>query len=363
MIINPLVATPAAANDPSFMQDLNTAIAILDATFTANVSVNIEIEEGTFEGQTLPKQTISEGNFNKGYSQTYTQLRADLINASDPGFFNNASLPNTTAINGISSFWISSTQARIFGVLPAADANNIDGFVGIGFNFNPGAERISGFLHEIGHALARVNLNLPVNGTPQFYSNLDLWRFTSPGTHDFDGTTSPPQQGVTPAYFSLDGGVTKVADWGVYSDPSDFLNPQGTGLPPPYSNLTPNDPFNEFVGNLGSLTNTDLLIMDALGFRHTRPGAVPVIGAGDFNNNGSPDFIWNDNSFVSMWEYNPAAQAVSNTALASVPGWATLGSAHFSNANGASASSTQMLMDYVPNGTMTLWWVTNGGAP
>jgi hypothetical protein len=88
---------------------------------------------------------------------------------------------------------------------------------------------------------------------------------------------------------------------------------------------------------------------------------IPVTGSGDFNSNGNPDFVWSNSSGVmSMWEYDATAQQVTTTSLGPTPGWTTLGSAHFSNANGASTSTTQMLMDYGPTGLMTLWWVSNG---
>jgi hypothetical protein len=356
MIINPINDT----SDPSFLADEQAAINILDAAFTANITINIRIGFGDYNGTPLPNQSISGGNVNFAYAATYSQLRGWLTNAADPGFFNNTNLPNAASINGISNFWISSSQARAFGVLPASHVNDIDGIVGIGTNFTPGTVRIAALLHEIGHAMARVPENFFDAQNNTYYSSLDLWRFTSAGNRLFDGTINPPSQGIAHAYFSLDGGATHVADWGIYSDPSDFLNPPNGLLPGPYSNLTPNDPFNEIVGNLGNLTNTDLLIMDALGFRHGHIGPALVVGSGDFNNNGNPDFVWNSNNFISMWEYNPTAQTVSNTGLQSVPGWGALASAHFSNTNGSSTSSSQMLMDYVPNGTMTLWWVSNG---
>jgi hypothetical protein len=66
-------------------------------------------------------------------------------------------------------------------------------------------------------------------------------------------------------YFSLDGGAHKIANWGRTSDDSDFLN----------DSLTGNDPFNESVGNLANLTQLDLYITEALGFRHSPPGNPP----------------------------------------------------------------------------------------
>jgi hypothetical protein len=92
--------------------------------------------------------------------------------------------------------------------------------------------------------------------------------------------------------------------------------------------------------------------------------AAPVLGPlninalGNFDNDGSIDFVWTSNASISMVEYNPATQAVTHTNLGPIPNWAVVASAHFSNANGT--SSTQMLMDYTPTGTMTLWWVSNG---
>src|SRR2546429_188383 len=82
---------------------------------------------------------------------------------------------------------------------------------------------------------------------------LDMFRYD--GVNHFqwiEGSSSAAR-----SYFSIDSGQTRLADFGVYSDYSDFLNPGPTFLGTPYSNLTPNDPFNEiFDGStLTSLTN------------------------------------------------------------------------------------------------------------
>jgi hypothetical protein len=85
-------------------------------------------------------------------------------------------------------------------------------------------------------------------------------------------------------------------------------------------------------------------------------GAVAITATGDIDSNGRPDSVWSDsNGFLSMWSYDPAGQTVSTIGVAAAPGWAVLGGSHWSN-----ASTDQMLMDYVPTGTMTLWWVNNG---
>jgi endoglucanase len=88
-------------------------------------------------------------------------------------------------------------------------------------------------------------------------------------------------------------------------------------------------------------------------------GAVALVGSGDFNGNGKGEFAWRgSNGSMSEWEYDPAAQTLTETNLGPVDsGWMSFGSGHF--LNGSNAGASQMLMDYVPNGTMTLWWVSN----
>ena len=206
----------------------------------------------------MPNQTISEANVNTNavFFLTYSQLRQDLLTFGQPNFFNAANLPAGNSINGVTNFWVSSSVGAIFGLFTA----QTDGFVGIGTGFTPGPQRVSAFLHEFGHAMGRV---------PEFIggaaSALDLWRFTNPGIRFFDGNFTT----TTSAYFSLDGGVTKLANWGKTSDASDFLN----------DNLTGNDPFNEFVGNFGNLTNLDILITEALGVpEELGHGRVDAVG-------------------------------------------------------------------------------------
>ena len=112
------------------------------------------------------------------------------------------------------------------------------------------------------HAIGRV----PYGSQPDIF---DFYRFTSAGTRLF--TDNIP---ASSAYFSLDGGNTKLADFGVSSDPSDFLNAPG-------SSLTPNDAFDEFYSNnpLQSLTPVDLQMLDALGFNTMPLGLVVVANA------------------------------------------------------------------------------------
>ena len=111
--------------------------------------------------------------------------------------------------------------------------------------------------------MGRVPYGPPYGSSPDIF---DLFRFTSPGMRLINGGNTAPA-----AYFSLDGGNTKLADFGQTSDPSDFLNSGVQGS---------NDPFNEFYtgSTLQGLTAVDKEQLDALGF-HTLTPVTTVIEA------------------------------------------------------------------------------------
>jgi hypothetical protein len=245
MIINLIYDTFALAAPQSFRDGMTAAANLLSAAIHDIITINIDVGYGEFNGQPLPNQNTSEGG-DSGFSITYSNLRALLAShetsAADITSVN--ALPSTTTLNGQSDFVIGTAEARALGAL-AANSGTVDGTVGMGRNFT-GSVLVGGALHELTHAMGRV----------PGASGLSLVRYTSQGNHLFTG--GPP---ATASYFSIDGGVTKLADFGVSSDPSDFLNS-------PASSLTPNDPFDETI--VGStLTSVDLTMMDVLGFNVT----------------------------------------------------------------------------------------------
>src|SRR4051812_11048719 len=136
------------------------------------------------------------------------------------------------------------------------DTTTDDGSATFATDINPNL-LVGVALHELTHALGRV----PYGSQPDVF---DLFRFTSPGTRLFtNGNTAAA------AYFSLDGGITKLADFGQKSDPSDFLNSGVQGS---------NDPFNEFYTSNTSqgLSAVDLKLLDALGFHLTSNEPVVI---------------------------------------------------------------------------------------
>lgn len=224
----------------SFRDGMETAARMLEAAFSDDVTINISVHYGNPSDENVSLGGSFRNNIS--YTNYRNALASDSTTTDDATAL--ASLTTNSSVDGVSNFVIARAQQKALGLLAAHDAG-IDGFVTMGTGFN-GNTLVSGALHEITHAMGREP------GT-----TLDLYRYSGIGTHMFSGAVPAPGN----SYFSLDGGLTALADFGVSSDPGDFLNP-------PAGPRTPNDPFNENVGNLGSMTALDVRVMDVLGFNY-----------------------------------------------------------------------------------------------
>jgi VCBS repeat-containing protein len=268
MIINLSYDAAGLAAPQSFRDGMQAAANMLDAHIIDNITVNIAVSYGTFGGAALPNQNTSEGNIGPGgngvgisesYSNLLNLLTTHETSAADTTSVN--SLPSTLAM----SFLIGTAQGKALGVTNATDAT-IDGLVGMGTGFT-GDALFAGAIHEITHAMGRIA------GT-----SLDLFRFNEDNSLNrvFGGAIP-----ATPAYFSIDGGTTKLADFGINSDPGDFLNGGVQGA----------DPMNETVGGRG-MTTVDMTIMDVLGF-HVANAAPTVAALAAATGEDGPSFTEN----------------------------------------------------------------------
>ncbi len=223
LTINLIYDADALAAPQSFRDGMQAAANMLEAAFNDNIEINIAVGYGEFGGVTLSRQNISEGNIGytgghtsgQGISEGYSDLRTLLLNhegsADDITSVN--ALPNTTSLQGHSSFVIGTAQGKALGLVSPAGVA-IDGQVGIGTNFT-GNALIAAALHEITHAMCRIAGD-----------SLDIFRFNEnrSGSHVF-GFARP----ATAAYFSIDGGATDLADFGINSDPGDLSQWRCTG--------------------------------------------------------------------------------------------------------------------------------------
>ena len=235
-----LVFDAAAMAAPAgFRNGIEQAAAILSATITDKITVNLNIDySGTGGG--------AAAGPDNGQWVSYSTVRADLVNNASAGDTTFNALPTGSTIQGQSNVAVWNAQLKLWGLLGANDTTTDDGSATFATDINPNL-LVGVALHEFTHAMGRV----PYGSQPDIF---DFYRFTSSGVRLFaNGSTAPA------AYFSLDGGNNKIADYGQTSDPSDFLN---TGV------QGPNDPFNEFYtsSTLQQLTAVDLKELDALGF-------------------------------------------------------------------------------------------------
>ena len=267
---------PSVASAPAdFEATIEQGAEILEQTilgpFTFNIDVGYaEVGGGVNSGvgvEALPGNTSAANiSFLQDYNLTYSQLLTDLTEGeSSQNATSNAQatsvndLPNTTSLDGQTNFYIGSAEAKALTAddpalnLISPTASPVDGAAGfsnVGFS---GSELVGAVLHEFTHAMGRVP------GT----TALSLFQYLSSSAgnpqHDFNNG-SPSSANPAPAsYFSIDGGVTTLAQFGQTSDESDFLNS-------PASTLTPNDPFDEGVAG-SELTPQDLVMLNVLGFQ------------------------------------------------------------------------------------------------
>jgi hypothetical protein len=249
--INLIFDTAAMAAPASFRAGIQQAVAILTAAISDKITVNLKIDySGTGGG--------ASAGPDHGVFQSYSSIRADLINNATPGDTSFNALAAGSTLQGQTNVAVWNAQLKLWGLMGANDTTTDDGSATFATDINPNL-LVGVALHELTHAMGRV----PFGPQPDIF---DFFRFTSAGTRLFQaGATAPA------AYFSLDGGNTKVADYGRTSDASDFLNSGVQG---------PSDPFNEFYNGSTSqqLTAADLKQLDALGFHLVTPDTqAPIL--------------------------------------------------------------------------------------
>ncbi|WP_316184328.1 NF038122 family metalloprotease [Bradyrhizobium sp. SZCCHNRI1003] len=247
LTINLLFDAAAMAAPAAFRAGIQQAAAILSSTISDHITVNLKIDySGTGGGAGATPDV--------GQWQTYSNVRANLINNASLGDTTFNALPSGSTFQGQSYVAVWNSQLKLWGVLGANDTTTDDGSATFATDIDPNL-LVGVALHELTHAFGRV----PYGSQPDIF---DFYRFSSPGVALLTGGAT-----ASPAYFSLDGGYTKLADYGQNSDASDFLNSGVQG---------PNDPFNEFYtgSTLQMLTAVDLKQLDALGFHLT--SATPV---------------------------------------------------------------------------------------
>jgi Ca2+-binding RTX toxin-like protein len=243
----------ALAAPASFRAGIEQAASILSAAISDQITVNISVDyTGTGGGASAgPMSGLYES-----YSTVVSELQSHA-SASD-GAFN--ALPAGSTIQGQSTVAVWNAELKAWGLIsPTATA--LDGQSFFATDIDPSL-LVGVALHELTHALGRI----PYLGASGQGDLFELFRFTSAGSMLFQDSIP-----ASSSYYSITGGVTKLADYGTNSDPSDFLNSGVQGS---------TDPFNEFYSGSTSqtLSKVDLKQMDTLGFHVSIPDNAPTGG-------------------------------------------------------------------------------------
>ncbi len=248
--INLIWDASVAAAPAAFKTAIQSAATMLQNAFSNKITVNIAVGWGEIGGTKISQSGVAEGGPNGGVWVSYANTKVDLLGSAtstdDKTAY--AALPATLNPNGNGNVAVWLAQEKALGLLSGTDAG-LDGSIGFSTDF-PSSIWVGSALHEITHAMGRTSGYSP-------YGIEDLMRYSAPGVHAYAGGS--------PQYFSIDNGVTRMANFSNSSDYGDWAS----------DSLTVNDPYNAFISSgANTLTASDLRVMDAIGFTKMIPGAT-----------------------------------------------------------------------------------------
>ena len=242
--INLIWDASVAAAPASFKTAVQNAANMLMQAFSNAITLNFNVGWGEIGGRAITQPGVAEGGPSTGDWQSFAAVKSELAaTASSPLDTSVLAYLGAQNPNGNGSIAVWRAQEKALGIV-AANATAADGDIGFSTDF-PSTSWTGAALHELTHAMGRTSGYAP-DGI------LDLMRYSAPGVHTYAGGT--------PAYFSINGGKTDLANFSTSSDYGDFATDA----------LTRNDPNNAFISpGSNTLTEVDLELMDAIGFTRT----------------------------------------------------------------------------------------------
>ena len=251
-----------------FVSAIDYVISYLDQAFSNPVVINVDVGYGEIAGQSLGSGALGESEAyidSVNYSTTVSALKNNEPSTSQKTAY--STLPANSPVNG-GTLWLTTAQEKALGLSTANDPS-LDGYVGFSSSYpfyygSSGQPAPSQYyfigiaLHEFTEVMGRASyLGENIAGTAS-YSIMDLFRYSAPGTRQL-GTGAP-------AYFSINQGATDLDNWNTTTggDTGDWAASAG------------NDAYLAFSspGKINSVTPTDLLLMNILGWDQAFPSVV-----------------------------------------------------------------------------------------
>jgi hypothetical protein len=256
LTINLVWDSNALAAPQSFRTAVQDAANVLEGAIDDPITVNIAVGYTDYDvgGPQYTSLTdgYSLGGVTTGVLLSYPALLAALAdNPTSAGEVEAVqALPNAATLDGDGTFLISTAEAKALGALPANDTA-IDGYIGFPASFT-GNGLIDAAIVELAHALGLLN-----NAYQSLNFVESLIEYTGVGQNLLTSDSS------TPAYFSVNGGVTDLANADVGFDSTLFSGVSGDPLSLPNNGVT-------------SLTPLDETMLSVLGFDTTSTPTLPT---------------------------------------------------------------------------------------
>ena len=270
-----------------FKPAVEYVVGVLDAAFTNDVTINISVGWGETDGTPLTSNDLGTSWNTSAPKYSYDTIKTALIaDAASPlQQAADATLPASDPTGG-DTFDIGSAEAKALGLI-AGDAPATDGWVGFSSTANwsfstttpPGPNKfdiVGTIEHEITEVLGRVStLGTLGEHYGHAFGVMDLFRFSSEGVREL-----APGLVHSTGYFSIDNGVTNLGSWNNHvatGDLGDWSLGSGSGGGPGPGG---SDSFNNLsnFGSFDQLSQSDLLLMNVIGWNPSEPANVVING-------------------------------------------------------------------------------------
>jgi len=244
---------------------VEAAINLFESAIVTPITIGIGFGFGIVGTQVMQDRDIGESVTELSIPYSYSTVRTALIDAATSADDESSvAALGTTDPTGGGNFLLPQAEAAALGLGPHSV---FAGYVGLStttnFNYDPNNRAVMGktdaigvLEHEISEVMGRVALlDAKIGIVQNVYSPLDLFRFSPDG--------APALVAGFPAYFSVDGGTTALAQFNT-------ITSEDAG---DWASSVADDSFDALSGPgvANTVSATDLRVMDVLGYTLSPP--------------------------------------------------------------------------------------------